>query len=103
VASAAWIAGAALYVTYADIRLAEFLRNSAFEVCDYVSYRLQYGNCWHDLMKAAAFLDRPWANLALVALAPLPMIWLTARVVPKFWRSRHGAIDGANGPDLLQR
>jgi hypothetical protein len=44
--SAAWIAGAAIAVTYADLRIARLVRYAAFEVCDYVNHHLwNWGNC----------------------------------------------------------
>ncbi len=86
-ASAGWIVGAAIYLQYTDIRAAKFLRNAAFEICDYVSHRLiAYANCWADLTKIAASLDNVWASLALLSLAPVLFVWLVAYMVQKLWQ-----------------
>ena len=70
--SGAWIVAATIGLTFADLRIARFLRYSAFEVCDYINYHLCHcGNCWRDLMVVAAFVDRPVINFALIALAPV--------------------------------
>jgi hypothetical protein len=77
--SAAWIGCALTALTYADIRVARFLRYAAFEVCDYVNhYVCHCGNCWRDVMNVAAFVDQPLMNLALIALAPIVFAWLCA-------------------------
>jgi hypothetical protein len=82
VLAAAWLALAAPLALVADLRAAKFLRNGAFEICDYVTSRVPaYAGCWHDLMRLAAALDNPWANLALVALAPLLLAWLAILAV----------------------
>ena len=74
--SAAWIASAAMAVTYADIRVARLLRYAAFEVCDYVNRHLcNCGNCWRELMDFASFVDQPVINFALIALAPIGVAW----------------------------
>ncbi|MBI4273070.1 MAG: hypothetical protein HY659_00020 [Rhizobiales bacterium] len=85
--AAGWIAGAILYLQHADIRAAKFLRNSSFEICDYVNYHLAlYSGCWHDLMKIAASLDNAFANLAILSLAPVLLLWLAATIAQKLWR-----------------
>jgi hypothetical protein len=89
--SAAWIAGAAIAVRYADLRAAKFLRNGAFEVCDYVGYRLfAWPDCWRDLMAAASALDTVFADLALLALAPVVLAWLAALCVRTLRRWARG-------------
>jgi hypothetical protein len=83
-----WIVGATTFVRHADIRVARFLKDSTFEVCDYVSHRLvAYAECWRDLMTLASYLDNVWADLALLALAPVLLLWLAALVARKIWRS----------------
>jgi hypothetical protein len=73
IASAAWMVGMVILVTFADIRVARFLRYSAFEVCDYINYRLCHcANCWRNVMNFASFVDHPLINLALIVVAPLP-------------------------------
>lgn len=76
VVSGAWIVAAATSVSYANIRAGALLRNSAFEVCDFVGYHLRdYPSCWRDLMKMAAVLDHPWANQAAISLGPVLLAW----------------------------
>jgi hypothetical protein len=88
--SGAWIVGATTCLAYADIRAGRFLRNSAFEVCDYVNYHVRhYASCWRDLMKVAAFVDHPWANVAVISLAPILLVWLGAHVTLRLWRWVH--------------
>jgi hypothetical protein len=87
VLSAAWIAGTAAYLTHADVRAGTFIRNSAFEVCDYVGYRLgDYADCWRDLMKVAGLIDDPWTSLALISLAPVLLAWSIQRVTGRVWQ-----------------
>ena len=75
------MAGAIIGQAYGDVRIARFLRYSAFEVCDYINYHLCHcGNCWQNLMKVAAFVDQPLINFALIALAPIALGWLCAYV-----------------------
>src|SRR5215470_13162211 len=77
VVSGVWIVGALSSLVFADIRVARFLRYSAFEVCDYINYHVCHcGNCWRDLMKAADIVDHPLINLALISLVPTPFLWL---------------------------
>jgi hypothetical protein len=77
--SAAWIAGAAIAVTYADLRIARLVRYATFEVCDFANHRLcQCGNCWRVLMDFASLVDQSVINLALIALAPIAVAWAGA-------------------------
>lgn len=77
--SAAWIIGAAIAVTYADIRVARFVRYVAFELCDYVNRHVCHcGNCWRELMDFALFVDQAATNLALIALIPIAVAWPSA-------------------------
>ena len=81
IVSAAWVVGMVTSVTLADIRVARFLRYSAFEVCDYINYRLCHcGNCWRIVMNFASFVDHPLINLALIVVAPIVLAWSLARV-----------------------
>jgi len=76
-----WFVVVTAYIRYADIRAAKSLKDSAFEVCDYVSYRLvEYPDCWRDLITLASYLDNAWVNLVLFALAPALLLWLAAVV-----------------------
>ena len=78
-ASGAWLVGAIIGQAYGDVRIARFLRYSAFEVCDYINYHLCHcGNCWQNLMNVAAFVDHPFINLALIAAAPIVLAWSCA-------------------------
>jgi hypothetical protein len=75
--SGAWGVGVATSLVYADLRAGSFLRNSAFEVCDYVNYHLHdYGSCWRHLMKVADVVDHSWVGLAVLSLAPVLFAWL---------------------------
>jgi hypothetical protein len=77
--SAVWIAGAAIAVTYADVRIARLIRYAAFEACDFANHRLcRCGNCWRELMDFASFVDQSVINLALIALAPIAVAWAGA-------------------------
>jgi hypothetical protein len=77
--SAAWMAGAMIAVTFADVRIAQLLRYAAFEVCDYVNHHLCHcGNCWRELMDVASFVDQPAINLLLIVLAPIVVAWSAA-------------------------
>jgi hypothetical protein len=86
IVSAAWITGTVIWLTFADMRIARFLRYSAFEVCDYINYHMCHcGNCWRDLIKAAEFVDHPLINLALISLMPIVLVWLGASVTLRVW------------------
>ncbi|MGQ0677056.1 MAG: hypothetical protein ACT4N4_13350 [Rhodospirillales bacterium] len=88
-AGVGWFAATAAYVRYAEFRAAKLLKDSAFEVCDYVGHRLVgYADCWRDLMTVASYLDNDWANLALLALAPALSLWLAAAVARTIRRAR---------------
>ncbi len=79
-----WFVVVAAHIRYADIRAAKLLKDSAFEVCDYVSHRLvDYADCWRDLTTLASNLDNAWANFTLLALAPALLLWLAAWAVTK--------------------
>jgi hypothetical protein len=72
---------------YADIRAGTFVRNSAFEVCDYVNYHLRdYASCWRDLMQVAAFLDHAWTSVAAIVVAPVVLAWLGWHITPRIWQ-----------------
>lgn len=74
--SAAWIAGVAIAVVYADARIARLLRYAAFEVCNYVNRHLSlWENCWRELMDFASFVDQPVINIGLIAIVPIAMAW----------------------------
>jgi hypothetical protein len=71
--------GATIGLTFADLRVARFLRYSAFEVCDYINYHLCHcGNCWRGVMAVATFVDQPVINFALIALVPVVLARLAA-------------------------
>lgn len=92
--SGGWIIVASIVLTSADLRIARFLRYSAFEVCDYVNYYLCHcGNCWRDLMAVAAFVDRPLVNFALIALTPVLLAWICTIVAVRAYH----LIVGSNG------
>jgi hypothetical protein len=77
--SVVWMLGATIGLTVADVRVARFLRYSAFEMCDYVNYHLCHcNNCWRDVMAVARFVDQPVINFALIALVPIVLAWLAA-------------------------
>ena len=85
--SGAWIVAATIGLAFADLRIARFLRYSAFEVCDYINYHVCHcGNCWRDLMVVAAFVDRPVINFALIALAPVGFAWICACVAARAYQ-----------------
>jgi hypothetical protein len=87
VVSGIWIVGALSSLAFADIRVARFLRYSAFEVCDYVNYHVcRCGDCWRDLMNVATFVDHPLTNAALITLAPVTLLWSVAYSTLKLWR-----------------
>ena len=89
IVSAAWIGATMILLTFADMRVARFLRYSSFEVCDYINYHVcRCGNCWRDLMKAADIVDHPLINLALISLVPIPFLWLgtSATIEVLHWR-----------------
>lgn len=84
--------GAAIFLRYADIRAAKFLRNSAFEICDYVNHHLgHYGNCWHDVMNVAAYVDDGWTDIAMVSLAPILFGWLVIFITMSLWQWLHSS------------
>ena len=88
--SGVWIVGVLSSLAFADIRIARFLRYSAFEVCDYINHYLcRCGDCWRDLMKVATFVDHPLTNAALISLAPIPLMWFAACSALKLWRWIH--------------
>ncbi len=92
--SAAWIAGVAIAVALADIRIARLLRYAAFEVCDYVNHQLSlWGNCWRELMDFASLVDQPIINLALIALVPIAVSWVGACAVVGIYR----VVGGSSG------
>jgi hypothetical protein len=92
VLSLAWLIGATAWQLYAGFRISRTLTNGAFEICDYVNYRLmEYNDCWQDLTRAAAFLDGSWSNLALISLAPILFGWLAAYIALVVWRSVRAA------------
>ena len=87
IVSGVWIVGVLTSLAFADIRVARFLRYSAFEVCDYINYHVcRCGDCWRDLMNVAWFVDHPLINAALISLAPVALIWLAACSTVKLWR-----------------
>jgi hypothetical protein len=87
VISGAWIVGALSSLAFADIRVARFLRYSAFEVCDYINYHVcRCGDCWGDLMNVATLVDHPLTNAALITLAPLALLWSATYSTLKLWR-----------------
>ena len=88
-AGVGWFVAVAAYVRYADIRAAKLLKDSAFEVCDYVGHRLVgYADCWRDLMTLASYLDNDWADVALLALAPALLLWLAVAAARTIRRAR---------------
>ena len=87
VASCIWIVGVLISLAFADIRVARFLRYSAFEVCDYINYHVcRCGDCWRDLMSVAALVDHPLINAALISLIPVALMWLAACSTLKLWQ-----------------
>jgi hypothetical protein len=85
--SGVWIVGALSSLAFADIRIARFLRYSAFEVCDYINYHVcRCGNCWRDLMNVATFVDHPLTNAALITLAPVALLSSAAYLTLKLLR-----------------
>ena len=87
VVSGAWIVGVLASLAFADIRVARFIRYAAFEVCDYINYRMwRCGDCWRDLMNVAWFVDYPLVNAALISLAPVALIWSAACSTLRLWR-----------------
>jgi hypothetical protein len=87
VVSGVWIVGALSSLAFLDIRVARFLRYSAFEVCDYMNYHVcRCGDCWRDLMNVATFVDHPLTNAALIALAPVMLLWSAAYSILTLWR-----------------
>ena len=87
VVSGVWIVGALSSLVFADIRVARFLRYSAFEVCDYINYHIcRCGDCWRDLMNMATFVDHPLTNAALITLVPVALLWFVAYSIQNLWR-----------------
>ena len=75
--SAAWIVGSALALWATGFRVAGFLRNSAFEVCDYAIHHFgTSADCWRSMMRTADLLDGRLADIGVVALAPVLLGWL---------------------------
>jgi len=92
--SVGWIVAATIGRTFADLRVARFLRYSAFEVCDYVNYHLCHcGNCWRDLMAVAAFVDRPAIDFLIIALIPVAVAWAGAYAAVRAYRLVAGSTD----------
>jgi hypothetical protein len=80
--SALWIAASTIALMCIDLRIARLLRYAAFEACDYINHYLcRCANCWHDVMAMATFADHTWANFALIAFAPIVLLWVCAAAV----------------------
>lgn len=85
VLSVVWMVSAAIYQRNADIDRAESFSKDSFQVCldsKSLAHNKDISSCEQEREKSLAiWMTGSWGNVAFIALAPIPLSWLTGFIL----------------------